>query len=264
MPDNYSLRQGGSPLIVSIPHSGTVLPQLLAARLTQEAATLADTDWHIPRLYNFLDGMDVTVIGANYSRYVVDLNRSPDGAALYPGQSETEICPTSSFAGKPLYRPGQELAAEEVPERVLSHWQPYHQRLAAEITRLKSEHGFAMLWDAHSIQSRVPRFFEGRLPDLNLGTAGGLSCDPELAVELTKHLARSDHFTTAFNGRFKGGAITRQYGDPFSNVHAVQMEIAQACYMDERPGFRFEEQKAEVLRPVLREMIVTMQTYRGA
>lgn len=264
MPDTYSIQHGGSPLIVSMPHSGTVLPQVLAARMTAAAATLADTDWHIPQLYNFLDDMDVTVLSANYSRYLVDLNRSPSGAALYPGQSETEICPTSSFAGEPLYRPGQELAAEEIPARVASHWQPYHKRLAAEISRVKSEHGFALLWDAHSIQSRVPRFFEGRLPDLNLGTAGGQSCDSDLAAKLVKIMAGSDQFSTVCNGRFKGGAITRQYGDPAASVHAVQMEIAQSSYMDENPGFRFEEHKADVLRPVLREMIVAMQTYGGA
>lgn len=263
MPDLYNHRQGGSPLIVSMPHSGTLLPDELASRLTDEGASLVDTDWHIPQLYNFLDDMDVSVVEANYSRYVVDLNRSPDGAALYPGQSETEICPTTSFMGMPLYKPGKELAAAEVSRRVASYWQPYHQHLANEISRLKSEHGFALLWDAHSIQSQVPRFFEGQLPDLNLGTADGQSCDDELSLKLVNILKSNDQFSFAYNGRFKGGAITRTYGDPAIGVNAVQMEIAQICYMSEYPEFKFDELKANRLRPLLREMISALLTNRS-
>jgi N-formylglutamate deformylase len=261
MPDIFNWHKGGSPLIVSMPHSGTELPTELKARLTDAGCALADTDWHIPRLYNFLEQMDVTVVKANYSRYVVDLNRAPDGAALYPGKSETEICPTTSFVGEPLYRTGQALAAAEIQDRLASYWRPYHQKLAAEIARVKALHGVALLWDAHSIPSQVPRFFDGRLPDLNLGTVDGLSCDSGLSNRLLEVLQSQDEFSSVYNGRFKGGAITRQYGSPESGVHAVQMEIAQICYMNENPAFTFEERRADKLRPVLSRMIDTLLAY---
>jgi len=243
-----------------MPHSGTVLPKGLLSRLTEEGRSLADTDWHIPQLYNFLDDMDITVIQAKYSRYVADLNRFPDGTKLYPGQSETDIFPSRNFACKPLYRMGQEPRAAEISHWIEEFWKPYHQKLAGEITRVKSEHGFALLWDAHSIQSQVPRFFAGRLPDLNLGTVNGQSCDLTISNNLMKILRASDRFSSVLNGRFKGGAITRSYGNPSSNVHAVQMEIAQICYMSESPEFEFDEDKAIHLRPVLRDMLNWMIT----
>jgi N-formylglutamate deformylase len=241
-----------------MPHSGTLLSPGLKARLSGPGATLADTDWHVPRLYNFLDQMDVSIVQANYSRYVVDLNRFAGGEKLYPGQSETEICPSTSFSGLSLYRPGSELAKEEVPLRVASYWRPYHQRLAAEIDRVKALHGYALLWDAHSIRSEVPRFFQGKLPDLNLGTADGSSCDPALSRALVEVLQQAGQFSSICNGRFKGGAITRHYGNPAGAVHAVQMEIAQSCYMSECSQARFDEGKAAKLRPVLRQMLASM------
>jgi len=256
--DIFSYRQGQSPVVVSIPHSGTVLPPELNARLTPEASLLADTDWHIPQLYDFLLELDVTAIQANYSRYVVDLNRSVDGAALYPGQTETGLCPDTTFNGDPVYLPGAELVEGEVAQRVKTYWQPYHQKLAREIERLKAQHGFAIIWDAHSIKSNVPRLFSGLLPDLNLGTARGHSCAPELEAQLNDILIAQDRYSTVCNGRFTGGAITRHYGDPDSNVHAVQMEIVQKTYMHESAGFSFDEGRAAKLRPLLREMILAL------
>lgn len=252
--------EGGSPLIVSMPHSGIRLPRTLEERLTAAGRRMADTDWHIPILYDFLDRGDVSILKANYSRYVVDLNRFPDGAALYPGKSETEICPTNSFAGEALYNEGQSLTAGEIERRVTTYWQPYHQKLAEEIERVKGAYGFAILWDAHSIPSRVPRFFEGRLPDLNLGTADGDSCTPRLSNTILDIMREQQAFSWVYNGRFKGGAITRRYGAPLSGVHALQMEIAQVSYMKEDSTFTFDERKADKLRPVLMRMLDTLRT----
>jgi N-formylglutamate deformylase len=257
--DICSYRQANSAVIVSFPHSGTLLPADLKPRLTASGASMDDTDWHVPQLYNFLAQMDVSVVQANYSRYVVDLNRPADGGKLYPGRSETETCPTTSFAGLPLYAPGHELQAAEITGRIETYWRPYHRRLAAEIDRLKSVHGYALVWDAHSIRSEVPRFFAGKLPDLNLGTADGSSCSPELTRALSTILSGTDEFSGICNGRFKGGAITRHYGDPAGGVHAVQMEIAQSCYMSECAGAIFDEDKAAKLRPVLKQMLRSMQ-----
>ncbi|MFT6752708.1 MAG: N-formylglutamate deformylase [Candidatus Azotimanducaceae bacterium] len=251
-------REGGSAVIVSMPHSGTFLPDALRGRLTEDGLAVADTDWHIPQLYNFLDELDVTVIQANYSRYVIDLNRSVDGSAMYPGQTETGLCPHSAFSGESLYLSGAEMVEGEVSQRVETYWQPYHSKMAAEIKRIKALYGFAIVWDAHSIRSSVPRLFSGQLPDLNLGTANGRSCAPELEARLNRLLVGQDQFSTVCNGRFTGGAITRHYGQPASNVHTVQMEITQKSYMYESAGFAFDEGRAAELRPLLRDMILAL------
>lgn len=255
----FDLRRGSQPLLVSIPHSGVYLPPGLEPRLSDAGRLLADTDWHVPRLYDFLADLDVSVITASHSRYVIDLNRAPDGKPLYPGASNTELCPTTSFAEEPLYREGQEPSEEEVAERLREVWQPYHDALAGELAAIKARHGVALLWDAHSIRSRVPRFFEGRLPDLNFGSAGGTSaagglCDILIAVARE---AEALGFTHVLDGRFKGGYITRRYGDPEGAVHAVQLELSQITYLDEDPPFIFDEVRAERLRPVLAGLLQT-------
>ncbi|MEM9057345.1 MAG: N-formylglutamate deformylase [Pseudomonadota bacterium] len=256
----FALREGDSPLLVSLPHSGTALAHDLEERLTAAAWLLPDTDWHIPRLYGFLEALGATVIEARYSRYVVDLNRPPDGAALYPGKAETALVPTQTFAGEAIYRDGGdggEPDAAEIAARRARYWQPYHDALGAALERLKARFGYALLWDAHSIASRVPRLFDGRLPDLNIGTADGAACAPALAQAVYDTCADSD-FSVVMNGRFKGGYITRHYGRPDDGVHALQMEIAQASYMHEPPPFRFDADRAGRLRPVLERAIDAM------
>jgi len=250
----FHFTPGRGPVLVSMPHVGVDLPPEVAAGLTDAARKLPDTDWHVDRLYDFLGEFDCSLIRARHSRYLIDLNRGAAGKALYPGQSETELCPTTGFDSRPLYQPGQTPGPEEVQRRKQIYWRPYHDRIRTELTRIKHEYGYAILWDAHSIQSRVPRFFEGRLPDLNIGTADGASCAPALAEMLLETGAKSG-FSTVLNGRFKGGYITRHYGDPQNNIHAVQLEIAQITYMDEAPTFQFREERAEMLRPLLREMM---------
>ncbi len=251
----YLYRRGGSALIVSMPHVGTFIPHSVGAVLADCALRRPDTDWHLPRLYDCLDDLGATVITATMSRYVVDVNRPPDGSNLYPGQDTPRLCPVDTFDRQRLYRGGGEPPQEEIKRRVAAHWQPYHRRLAAEIERVRAEHGRAVLWDAHSIFSEVPRLFPGKLADLNLGTADGASCDPGLGQKLIAALGTHHGFSSVLNGRFKGGYITRRYGDPARNVHAVQLEMACSTYMEEHCPFPFRSDLATRVRPVLREQL---------
>jgi len=251
----YRFRQGNSPLVVSLPHSGTWIPPSLSREMTDPALLRADTDWHLPRLYDFAEALGASVIAATHSRYVVDLNRPPDDANLYPGKDTTSLCPIDTFAKQPIYLAGRTPAPEAVRARVDRYWVPYHRRLAGELARVRREHGVAVLWDAHSIVSVAPRFFEGRLADFNLGTAGGQACDATLAGRLFAALGRRGAFSVVLNGRFKGGHITRRYGRPGEGVHAVQMEMAQANYMEERAPFGFREDLAARVRPLLEEQL---------
>jgi N-formylglutamate deformylase len=223
--------------------------------LTAEGRRRTDTDWHLPQLYKFLAEMDVTVLAANYSRLVVDLNRPGDGSTLYPGQVETPLCPAETFSGAPLYGEGMEPGADEVKQRQELYWQPYHDALKNELKRIKKAHGKALLWDAHSINNHVPRLFSGTLPDLNFGTNGGLSCSPEMEQCLAKIAAGQKDYSFVFNGRFKGGAITRTYGQPTQGIEAVQLELSQATYMDQTSPFDFREDLATKVRPLLHQLI---------
>lgn len=251
--DLYQLDQRDGPLIFSIPHAGTLLPPAIAARLTDAARGLPDTDWQVERLYDFAADLGATVIRATHSRYVVDLNRPPEDSSLYPGQATTGLCPEVAFDGTPLYRDGDGVDEEERSRRLDVYWRPYHARLEAEIARVRARHGHAVLYDCHSILSRVPRLFEGRLPDLNLGTANGAACDPALQQAVARILAGSG-FSHVVNGRFVGGYITRHYGRPSDGVHALQMEIGCDAYLADGHGFRYDEAKAARLKPVLRRI----------
>jgi N-formylglutamate deformylase len=252
----YRYRRGSGPLIVSMPHAGTFVPRSVGRAFTDRAARRDDTDWHLARLYDFLGELDATLIVATWSRYVVDVNRPPDGSNLYPGRDTPRLCPVDTFDRHPLYREG-EPGDGEVARRVAAAWQPYHRRLAREIDRVRAAHGIAILWDAHSIVSVAPRLFEGRLPDFNLGTADGASCDGDLASRLLGALKRHAPLTAVLNGRFKGGYVTRHYGAPGAGVHAIQLEMAQATYMDEAPPYAFRAERAERIRPILREQLET-------
>jgi N-formylglutamate deformylase len=252
--DTYSLHRGTQPLLVSCPHDGTALPPTLAARMVENARRVPDTDWHVARLYDFAREIGASMIVPKYSRYVVDLNRPVDGAALYPGRAETGLVPTITFGDEPIYLEGAEPVAEEIAGRVRMYWQPYHDALAAELARLRAQHGRVVLWDAHSIRSEVPMFFAGRLPDFNLGTADGRSATMALQQRLGDVLASQDHFTHVVNGRFKGGHITRHYGKPESGIEAVQLELAQVNYMNE-DSFEYLPGRAAAVQALVRRLL---------
>lgn len=258
----YTLHRGTQPLLVSFPHAGTQIPDALAARMTPEALQLADVDWHLPQLYAFAKAMGASLLSARLARHVIDLNRPPEGTSLYPGQDVTGLLPLDTFCKEPLYRPGQAPVAAEVEERRQRYWQPYHDALRGELDRLRAAHGSVVLWDAHSIASRLPRFFDGKLPDMNLGTADGRSCAPPLQAAVDAVLGQQAVFTHVSNGRFKGGHITRHYGAPKHGVHALQLEMCQCTYMDETAPFAYRPDLAAQVLPLLRGMLEAVMKAR--
>ena len=261
--DIFDFTPGTAPLLVSIPHDGRSIPDDIAARMTDAALRIPDTDWHVGRLYDFAGELGAGVLAARQSRYVVDLNRDPGGEALYPGADNTEIVPLGTFDREPIYRPGEAPDAEETAERIARFWRPYHDRLAAGIAALRERHGLAVLFDAHSIRSVVPRFFEGALPDFNFGTARGASADPGLAASAFRVLDSAEGYTAVDNGRFTGGYITRRYGAPADGVHAIQLELSQRTYMDEAYPFDYRPDLARRVRPVLRDLLGAMVDWAG-
>ena len=258
----WELHRGDSALLVNVPHAGIELPDALRPRLTAAALAVPDTDWHVHRLVDFARDAGSTLMCATHSRYVVDLNRNPTGVALYAGADNTEICPTRTFANEPVYAEGAAPTPAEVAARISSSFAPYHLALAAEIDRVRARHGYAVVLDAHSIRGEVPRFFAGHLPDLNLGTADGASCAPTLQSAAAAVLAGADGFSHVVNGRFKGGYITRHYGRPERGVHALQLEMAQDCYMDETPPYRYDAGRAAPLIAVLRRLAKALHEWR--
>ena len=255
----FSFTPGTAPLLVSFPHSGTEIPGVIAARMTPEALQRADIDWHLPQLYAFVHAMGASTVVARYARHVIDLNRPPEDESLYPGQDVTGLLPLDTFRKQPLYRPGQAPDAAEAQERRATYWQPYHDTLRAELDRLRALHGSVVLWDAHSIASVMPRFFDGKLPDLNLGTADGRACAPQFQAAVEAEMGAQGRegrqFTHISNGRFKGGHITRHYGQPEIGVHALQLEMCQSIYMDEAAPFGYRPDRAAKVQPLLQRML---------
>jgi N-formylglutamate deformylase len=260
----YTLHRGTAPLLVSVPHAGREIPPDIAARLVPRALLAEDTDWHLDQLYDFVRGLGASLLVPRYSRYVVDLNRPPDNTPMYPGVNNTELCPTRFFTGEPLYRDGQAPSDAEVQQRVQQYWRPYHDALAAELARLKATHGHAVLFDGHSIDSELPWLFEGRLPALNLGTAGGTACAPSLRDSVAQVIAGQERFSHVVDGRFKGGHITRFYGDPAHGVHAVQLEMCWRCYIDETNPSAWSDLHASAITPLLRQMVQAMLEWKPA
>lgn len=258
MSNAFHFQQGSVPLLVSMPHAGTELAPEVGQQMLPLAAALDDTDWHLPQLYNMLQELGASVLIANYSRYVIDLNRAPDNANLYPGQDTTGLCPVDTFHKQALYAPERLPDQAEIERRIKHYWHPYHQQLQQELARLLALHGRVVLWDAHSIASEVPRFFSGRLPDLNFGSADGSSCAAELQQSLQDCLQQhpaSSAYSHVFNGRFKGGYITRQYGQPASGIHAIQLEMSQRIYMQEQPPYPYRSELAAGVQPLLGELL---------
>ena len=253
---NFTLHRGTTPLLVSVPHVGTEIPADIAARLVPRALDTEDADWHLDRLYAFATEIGASLIVPRFARYVVDLNRPPENTPMYPGANNTELCPTRFFTGEALYRDGAVPDDAEVARRVAAYWRPYHDALAAELARLRAAHGHAVLFDGHSIQAELPWLFEGRLPDLNLGTVEGRSCDPALRERRAAVLQRHPAYSHVVDGRFKGGYITRHYGRPAQGWHAVQMEMCWHCYM--APPHHYDEARAAQVQPLLRALALAM------
>ncbi len=253
----FTLIEGSSPLIVSMPHNGELIPDDILTLMNDCASRKKDTDWKLLELYDFLQAMDVTVLAANYSRYVIDLNRSPDNKSLYPGQNVTELCPTSTFDCEPLYKVANP-SDQEVQQRVLRYWQPYHSEISNQINRLKAKHQQVLLYEAHSIASHVPRFFEGQLPDFNWGTNDGVTCPASMVSLLSEH--DYANYSQIINGRFKGGYITRHYSQPEQGIFTLQLELSQATYMDEG-RLQYDNNKAQQVQKHLQQIIKDLETW---
>jgi N-formylglutamate deformylase len=252
MTSSFSLNKGKVPLLISMPHNGEAIPDDIKSTMTDNATQVADTDWYMDRLYDFAKLQGVYLISPTYSRYVIDLNRNPDGINLYPGQNTTELCPTTAFDLSALYLAGNEPNDEEIRRRVELYWRPYHQAITDTLTQMKHEFGKAVLLEAHSISSHVPRFFDGKLPDFNFGTSAGKSCDKSL-IEQVEGINFSP-YSSITNGRFKGGFITRHFGQPQQNIHALQLELSQATYMNE-PKNEYNSSKADQVKPKLQDLV---------
>ncbi|WP_315335870.1 N-formylglutamate deformylase [Pseudomonas grimontii] len=255
-----NFKQGRVPLLISMPHAGLRLTPAVEAGLIPEAQSLPDTDWHIPALYDFAEELGASTLAAEYSRFVVDLNRPSDDKPLYAGAT-TGLYPATLFDGVPLFREGLEPNETERASYLQKIWGPYHRTLQEELARFKAEFGYALLFDAHSIRSVIPHLFDGKLPDFNLGTFNGAACDPELASQLEAICATHPQYTHVLNGRFKGGHITRHYGAPAQHIHAVQLELCQSTYMEEFEPFRYREDLAEPTRRVLRELLEGLMSW---
>jgi len=260
--DVFRLHRGSKPLLVSVPHVGTMLPDDQHDRYVERAFEFEDTDWHLATLFDFVRGLGASMIVPRYSRYLIDLNRPRENAPMYPGVNNTELCPTRFFTGEPLYRDGQAPDDSEVARRVSTYWQPYHDALRTELERVHATHGRVVLFDGHSIKSELPWLFDGKLPDLNLGTAAGTSCAGSLRDALSRVLAAQAQYTHVVDGRFKGGHITRQYGNPDAGVHAVQLEMCWSCYMAEQPPYQIDAQRSTRLLPILHALVHTMLRWK--
>jgi N-formylglutamate deformylase len=260
---SFTLHRGTTPLVISMPHVGTQIPADEQHRYQPRALQVEDTDWFLDRLYAFAGDLGASLLVPNESRYVIDLNRPSDNTPMYTGVNNTELCPTRFFTGEPLYRDGGEPDALDILRRVDEHWQPYHDALQAELLRVRGAHGHAVLFDAHSIKSELPWLFEGTLPHLNLGTVDGHSCAPALRQALIAAMASQQQFTHVTDGRFKGGHITRHYGRPGDNMHAVQLEMCWRAYMDEGPPPAWNDERAAEITPLLRKLVRTMIDWRA-
>ena len=252
-----SFHQGRLPLLISMPHAGLGLTQAVREGLVDQAQSLPDTDWHIPRLNAFARELGASVVAAEYSRFVIDLNRPDDDKPLYAGAT-TGLYPATLFEGEPLFKHGKEPSADERKVYLEQIWRPYHETIQRELARLREAFGYALLWDAHSIRSLIPHLFDGKLPDFNLGTFNGASCDAELAERLQGACAEAQGYSHVLNGRFKGGHITRHYGNPAEHIHAVQLELAQSTYMEEVEPFAYREDLAQPTQAVLRALLETL------
>ncbi|MEM7561810.1 MAG: N-formylglutamate deformylase [Pseudomonadota bacterium] len=259
MKNFVTIEEGDGPLLLAQPHGGIEIPTEIAKRLNAQGIAMADTDWHITKLYRGL-AANATSVSTAIHRYVIDANRDPADVSLYPGQNTTSLCPTITFDGSPIYLKDQEPSQDEIEERQQQFHQPYHDAIRDQLDRIRQQHGYAILYDCHSIRSRVPFLFEGKLPDFNIGTNSGTSCDPAIEAVVSSICENADGFRSVTNGRFKGGWTTRHYGQPEQGYHAIQMELAQSLYMHELPPWEYDDTVAARLRPVLGRILSSLDS----
>ena len=252
-----SVVEGSRPIILAQPHGGTDVAAAIYDRLNEKGKALADTDWHINKLY---DGLveDITVVQSHIHRYVIDANRGPDDASLYPGQNTTGLCPLTDFNGNPIYLSGEEPDANEIEQRRILYHKPYHDALVQQISRLRQFHDAVIVYDCHSIRSHIPFLFEGKLPDFNIGTFNGRSCNNIIENKVVDICTQAQDYSTIVNGRFKGGWTTRHYGKPDSGVQAIQMELTQCTYMQETAPWPYDDRKSDHLRQILAAILNTL------
>jgi N-formylglutamate amidohydrolase len=255
----FSFRRGTLPLLVSIPHNGAFIPSGIAAQMTEDGRSSRDTDWFLDRLYDVPELQPASVLVANISRYVIDLNRPPDDQTLYPGQTTTGLIPEICFDGAMIYQ-GPTPGAAEIDHRIDAIWKPYHAALANELDRLRGQHGFVCLLEAHSIKSRVPRLFDGPLPDFNIGTNHDRSCQPQLTEHVVQALKKQERYSHVVNARFVGGYITRHYGAPDRNTHALQIELSQATYLNETT-LKWDVEAAKQVQITIQEIVQSIMDW---
>ena len=254
------VKSGNSPLVLGLPHVGTLLTKQVNDSLNDRGRILSDTDWHIDRLY---DGLidDISTVSATFHRYVIDLNRDPSGRSLYPGQNTTELVPLTDFDGNAIW--SNEPSTQEIQKRISEFHSDYHNALKLELERVKSIHGFVILYDCHSIRSIIPNLFEGVLPDLNIGTNKGASCDPLIERIVVDTVKKYANYSNVLNGRFTGGWTTRNYGVPKKGYHAIQMELAQSAYLsDENVGWEYDDTKADLIRITLTDILTSLAQWK--
>ena len=254
MSDVFDFHEGSSTLLVSIPHDGRQLAPGQAERMTDAGRALPDTDWHVRELYTFASDVGASVIAANYSRYVVDLNRPSSDEALYENQLATGVCPRQTFGGQDIYLDGESIDTED---RIRAYWQPYHDKIAVTLAEIRERSGYGLLWDAHSIASEVPSLFDGVLPDLNIGTNGDQSCAADITAAVSA-VANASTYSCVANGRFRGGFITRSHGAPANGIHAIQLELTQHNYMDEK-NLGYDAGRATRLVDTIRNLLQAFQ-----
>ncbi|WP_120498479.1 N-formylglutamate deformylase [Kiloniella sp. EL199] len=253
-----TVTRGNGPIVLGMPHTGTWLPEKILSKLNANGKKLADTDWHIDRLYTDLLS-DVTIVKANFHRYVIDANRAPSGISLYPGQNTTGLCPVTDFDNQPIYKDGCEPDEAEIESRRQNFHAAYHAALQNELQRIRDIYGTAILYDCHSIRSTIPFLFDGLLPEFNIGTNNGETCDSVIEKSVWDICNSASGYSTVLNARFKGGWTTRHYGQPQNNIHAIQMELAQRTHLrEENSPYDYDKEKAEALRPYLKDILVKL------
>ncbi|ESQ81633.1 hypothetical protein AEAC466_20880 [Asticcacaulis sp. AC466] len=254
----FDFHEGTSPLVIAAPHVGTYIPPDIAARLNPTGLAVGETDFHVHRLFDFARDLGATTLFATHSRYVIDLNRDPEGHNLYPGKFETGLCPTTDFDRNPIYAPGQEPEADQITHRRDRYWQPYHDQLRQSLTAAIARHGKVLLIDAHSIRPVIPSLFEGRLPDLNFGTNGGITLRGATLSALADWRGRVTGYSHVLDGRFKGGYTTRHYGALFPEAQVLQIEIVQDTYLDSGTPHLYDARIAEPLSLTLRPLVESL------